>query len=382
MFMRQAARLLATVAITLGLAAPAAAAPNPNNDRPIDLVICLDVSGSMSGLIDSAKRKIWDIVNTLGKARPTPVLRVALLTYGHSSYDQDAGWVRVDRNLSTDLDGFYKQLFELGTKGGTEYVGRVSHEALKTLAWSPQRSALKIMFVCGNESVAQDPVIDLGLVAKLAKQQDVLINTIYCGPKLDRIAPGWKAFAESAGGEGTCIDQNAAGREVVIATPFDKELLVLNGKLNRTYLCYGLDGLKMVERQRVQDTNAANLSPSVALARTASKATAQYRNSTWDLIDRMKNDSKFKLEDLKTEQLPEELRKLKLEERTALLKKKAAEREVVQKKIQELSKKRAQYIREHKAKQPKPKDKELAFDEAVQNVLIQQCQQKGLEIRE
>ena len=31
--------------------------------RPVDLVIALDVSGSMSGLIDSAKQRLWDIVN-------------------------------------------------------------------------------------------------------------------------------------------------------------------------------------------------------------------------------------------------------------------------------------------------------------------------------
>ena len=31
------------------------------------MVICLDVSGSMDGLIDSAKNKLWDIVNELAR---------------------------------------------------------------------------------------------------------------------------------------------------------------------------------------------------------------------------------------------------------------------------------------------------------------------------
>jgi len=34
--------------------------------RQIDVVLALDVSGSMSGLIDSAKQRLWDIVNELG----------------------------------------------------------------------------------------------------------------------------------------------------------------------------------------------------------------------------------------------------------------------------------------------------------------------------
>ena len=33
--------------------------------RTIDLAICLDTSGSMSGLIEAAKQKLWAIVNDL-----------------------------------------------------------------------------------------------------------------------------------------------------------------------------------------------------------------------------------------------------------------------------------------------------------------------------
>jgi hypothetical protein len=52
----------------------------------IDLVICLDTSGSMSGLIDTAKEKLWAIVNEMDRAEPTPVLRVGLLTYGNDGH--------------------------------------------------------------------------------------------------------------------------------------------------------------------------------------------------------------------------------------------------------------------------------------------------------
>src|SRR6476660_6836209 len=67
------------------------------NDRPaagptekradIDLALCLDTSNSMDGLIDAAKQKLWDLVNTLARARPTPNLRVALYSYGNTHYD-------------------------------------------------------------------------------------------------------------------------------------------------------------------------------------------------------------------------------------------------------------------------------------------------------
>ena len=54
--------------------------------KPIDLVICLDVSGSMNGLIDSAKIRLWDVVNELARMKPTPNLRVGLYTYGATRY--------------------------------------------------------------------------------------------------------------------------------------------------------------------------------------------------------------------------------------------------------------------------------------------------------
>ena len=54
-------------------ASPASDKPAaPAEGKAIDLVICLDVSGSMDGLIDSAKIRLWDIVNELARIKPTP----------------------------------------------------------------------------------------------------------------------------------------------------------------------------------------------------------------------------------------------------------------------------------------------------------------------
>ena len=62
----------------------------------IDVVIALDVSGSMDGLIDSAKQRLWDIVSELGRAQPQPELRMAILSYGNPEYGSASGFVRVD----------------------------------------------------------------------------------------------------------------------------------------------------------------------------------------------------------------------------------------------------------------------------------------------
>ena len=150
--MRFGLSFLSLALLTTGLTA----APPADKPKQVDLVLCLDTSNSMDGLIDSAKRKLWAVVNDLAKIEPAPTLRVALFSYGNNTYDAKAGWVRKDLDLTGDLDAVYKQLFALTTKGGTELVARVSQTALADLQWAADRDALKILFVCGNEPADQD----------------------------------------------------------------------------------------------------------------------------------------------------------------------------------------------------------------------------------
>src|SRR5215475_3983003 len=113
---------LAVLGLTVGLSSAQA---DPPAKPTVDVVLCLDVSSSMNGLIDSAKIKLWDIVNDLGKAKPAPILRVGLYSYGHTTYDARKGWVRKDVDLTTDLDTVYQKLNALTIHGGEEYVARV-----------------------------------------------------------------------------------------------------------------------------------------------------------------------------------------------------------------------------------------------------------------
>ena len=41
----------------------------------------LDTTGSMSALLDGAKRKIWEIARFIAQARPAPELRIGLVAY-------------------------------------------------------------------------------------------------------------------------------------------------------------------------------------------------------------------------------------------------------------------------------------------------------------
>ena len=74
---------LLTTLILLSPARAETSQQTSDQPRQIDVVIALDVSNSMDGLIDSAKQRLWDIVNELGRAQPQPVLRMAILSYGN-----------------------------------------------------------------------------------------------------------------------------------------------------------------------------------------------------------------------------------------------------------------------------------------------------------
>lgn len=381
---RTLSRAVLVALATFAVGSPSlSAAPTPREEinKPIDLVICLDVSGSMNGLIASAKLRLWDIVNELARVKPTPDLRVALYTYGATAYDPQKGWVRKELDLTADLDDVYKALNGLHTGGGTELVARVTQAALNEQKWNTREGALKIIFVCGNESAEQDKQVSQNSVAELAKKQGVVVNTIYCGRNGDNISAGWQAFATQCGGRYANIDQNRAAQQSAIKTEFDKDILELNNKLNSTYVAYGeqKERESKAQNQSAQDANAAKASPEAALARASSKAGGLYRNSNWDLVDRMKDDKDFDISKIKDEDLCDELRKLKPEERVAFIKKKAEEREAIQKQIAELSAKRAKKVQEEVAKQPKsPGDK--ALDEALKSTLQEQAKAKGFEV--
>src|SRR5262245_25263425 len=103
-------RALALAAVFAFAAADVARANPADQGQHVDIVICLDVSGSMEGLVNQAKIKLWDIVNEFSRVKPTPQLRVGLYSYGHTTYDPKAGWVRKEVDLSVDLDDVYKKL--------------------------------------------------------------------------------------------------------------------------------------------------------------------------------------------------------------------------------------------------------------------------------
>src|SRR5262245_28270283 len=94
-------RSSSALALVLALAAPALAAEQTPAKQPhIDIVIALDTSGSMRGLIEATRLKLWDAIRLLGRAQPQPAVRVGLISYGAKRHDPRAGWVKRELDLT------------------------------------------------------------------------------------------------------------------------------------------------------------------------------------------------------------------------------------------------------------------------------------------
>jgi hypothetical protein len=241
------------------------------------------------------------------------------------------------------LDRVSKELFALTTNGGEEYCGWVIEKAVADLKWSDQSKDLKCIFIAGNEPFNQGPK-DFRKSCAAAANKGITVSTIHCGDTNEGVRTSWAEGAKLADGTYVSINQN----EVLpaIAAPQDKELEQLSSDLNKTYLAYGKADKRrdLALNQAVQDANAAKSAPGAAQSRASVKASGLYRNADWDLIDGLKEGVVKKLEDLKEDELPEELKQLKPEERKAFIEKKTAERKELQEKIKALSQAREQHV--------------------------------------
>jgi Mg-chelatase subunit ChlD len=312
--------------------------------RDVDLVIALDVSGSMEGLIASAKQRLWDITNELAQARPTPALRVAILSYGAPRYGEQSGYVRVDLPFTADLDAVNATLFAFQTDGGDEYVARAIQTSLDKLQWSQDQNALKVVFVAGNESAEQDPQVSIDHATAAAARRGVVVNAIYCGSDASAEARGWQRVATRTNGMYASIDQNAAA-VANVATPFDARLAALNDELNATFVAFGAAGERGRANQVAQDGNAAAASPAAAASRTVAKAGALYRTE-WDLVDALQSGKS--LAEIPAAELPAEMRALDAAERETYVREKTERRADLQREIGALADERRRYIEEQK----------------------------------
>lgn len=349
-------------------------------DPKIQVAILLDVSGSMDGLIEQAKAQLWNMVNTLGKAKcegaATPKIEIALYEYGRSTNDVKAGYVKQINGFINDMDSLSENLFALKTNGGDEYCGQVIFTSLQDLKWDAAPENYKVIFIAGNEDFLQGN-LHYTKACTEAKSKGVIVNTIYCGDRMQGIREHWNLAGECGNGSFTSINQNAKQED--IPTPYDSLLVTYNNSLNRTYVTYGFAGAGYAAKQGRMDAANAQASNKQQMARIKTKASSKvYNNAKWDLVDA---DADGKLEEAIADRntLPDSLKNKSKEEIKKIVEEKGKQRAAVNQQIIELSAKRDAYIAEERRKAAATRQ-ENTLETEVEKIIKEQAKRYRMQI--
>jgi Mg-chelatase subunit ChlD len=365
------------------LSAPAASLAAPVSGRhlvtqqqpsraTIELLFVLDTTGSMGGMLEGAKAKIWGIVNDVlqqqGNAGVT--IRVGLVAYR----DRGDAYVTRVTPLSDNLDNVYSQLMSFRPEGGgdgPEDVRSAMAEALRAGGWSaPGPRTSQVMFLVGDAPPHDDyrNLPSAGASAREAIRRGIIVNAIQCGSDGDT-SMAWRNVAQYGGGEFFAIAQDG-GVELVV-TPYDEQLAQLGAQIGGTYMAYGRgeERMKRQSAQVVMESRVAAAAPAPAKAeRALNKALNDKAYDDSDLVQQAAS-GKVALPSIAEAELPDALRKLAPAQRQAALDQAVAERQALREKIVALSRQRDQYLAERRSKKGGAK---TGFDAAVSGALARQ----------
>jgi len=361
-----------------GDTAPVLPVDMPVSRQPlIEAVFVLDTTGSMSGLIQAAKEKIWSIASTMAAAQPAPVIRIGLVAY------RDRGDQYVTRvvDLSQDLDSMYATLMDFEAAGGgdgPESVNQALDDAINKISWSQNPDAYKVVFLVGDAPPHMDYQDDVKYPQTLAaaKARGIVVNTVQCG-NVGATTLRWRQIAQLGDGRYFRVEQ--AGGAVAIATPFDERLAKLSAELDRTRLYYG-SAEKRAEKQRKVDAadklHAAASPASQARRATFNATPSGAKNLIGDseLVDDLRS-GRVKLEDIDPDELPAPLQAMAPAEQEAVITETVQQRAALQQEISELARQRTDYL---KKKVEEAGGAEASLDAKIYGAVREQAGKKGL----
>lgn len=366
--------LAALAAFTVPLHAEKTVQPSPAKKPRIEVCFVLDTTGSMSGLIEGAKQKIWSIANEIVAAKPTPVVKFGLVAYR----DRGDDYVTKRTGLTDDIDAIYADLRKLSAQGGGDWpesVNEALHEAVHKIEWSADRSVLKIIYLVGDappHTDYQDGPTYPDVCAAAAKR-DLIINTVQCGNAADTRTV-WTEIARRSEGQYVALAQT--GNMIAIATPFDEPLAKLNVEIGKTLVPWGAPAAQAAVLAKQQTIELSAFSVAADRLSYNAKSGGKAVQGTGELLDEMK-EGKIKLSEVRRDQLPTDLQKLSESELQAKLEATSAQRTKLQEQIADLAKQREAFVATEQ-KRLAAEGKGDAFDSKVAEILREQAKKKGI----
>jgi uncharacterized protein YegL len=343
----------------------------------VEVVFALDTTGSMGGLIDAAKEKIWSIASTMAQAQPAPEIRMGLVAYRDLGDD----YVTQVTDLSADLDSVYAALMDYRAEGGgdgPESVNQALDDAVNRMTWSDDQKTYKVVFLVGDAPPHMDYQNDVKYpqTLTLAKIKGIVVNTILAGNSNDT-ARVWQQIAQAGAGHFAQVAQS--GDAVAIATPYDDRLARLSAQLDETRLYYGTREEQV--KHRAKEAATKKLHEEASVASRARRATFNASKSgksnllgDGELVEDV-TSGRVELDSLAPETLPSPLQTLSPQEQKAVISKKAKRRAELQKEIKALAEQRARFLSE---KVEANGGASASLDHKLYDAIREQAESKGL----
>lgn len=339
------------------------AKPAEKKETPrAEVVFVLDSTGSMSGLIEGAKQKIWSIANSIISQDPAPEIKIGLISYR----DRGDEYVTQIMDLTDDIDAVYAKLQSFRAAGGgdaPESVNQALNEAVTKMSWSPaDQNVYRVIFLVGDCPPHMDYQDDVKYpeTCKLAMEKFIIINTVQCGNDYST-TPIWQDIAKKSEGQFVQIAQT--GGMIVIRTPYDDEIATLTRELSSTVIPYGSMETQAAVVGKLRRAESADVVSNASRAAFNVKSKGRAVQGKGDLVQSLADDD-IALEAVEEKYLPEDMKNLSKDELEKVVKEKTAKRAELNAKILDLSKKRDMWLAENAKKVAAERKARIAADRA------------------
>jgi len=363
---------------SVGAITPPPAIAPPANERPrVEMVFVLDTTGSMGGLIQAAKEKVWSIATTMASAQPAPEIRMGLVAYR----DRGDDYVTRVVDLSADLDAIYATLMDFQAAGGgdgPESVNQALYDAVHGVSWSQDPQAYKVVFLVGDAPPHMDYRDDTQYPESIAaaRQRGIVVNAIQCG-RNGVTTRNWQQIAQL--GQGRYLQVEQAGGAVAITTPFDEKLATLSERLDKTRIYYGTAEEKTKRQEKLDAADKLHAVSSVeSRARRAAFNTSTSGKANFlgdgELVDDVAS-GRVELSTIDRDHLPQPMQAMAPEEQEKLITETANRRNELQQQIKTLSEQRSAFLREKVEEIGGAKG---SLDHKIYSAVREQATKKGL----
>ncbi len=317
--------------------------------------------------VDEWPGRTEEIVPTIRRALGPDA---ALLVDGNSAFSP-ARAIQVGRLLEAEGVEHFEEPCLYWELEETRRVTEALDVAVNKLQWTKGSDTRRIVFLVGDAPPHMDYAQDTKYPTTLAvaKQKDILVNAVLAGNARDTERV-WRDIAQNGNGRFIPIPQDG-GQVVIIETPYDEDIIILQREINGTVIPYGSRALqKRTEDKTRQLSQVAAAAPAQASEMAAylnkrAKRSSEAVTGDGDLVSDVKA-GRTSFSTIKEDDLPENLRAMKPERRMDEVDRQMNQRKALNEKLGALVAKRDKFVAEAQAKAP---PKASSFDRVVEDTL-------------